>query len=132
LVNAAVLAKRLQSPTAGPPARLLVIYRRRANVLAFSPDGAWLAAGFQDGSARVWNTSSLDQEPKVLQSGARSASNGRQSAAVTALCFHPKPAGGPPEPWLFTGQADGTVRRWDLARQMTIDQAKRISREKIF
>ena len=104
-------------------------------MLAFSPDGEWFAAGFQDGSTVVWPTSALDKPPtKVLRSGTQSASNSQQSPAVTALCFHPKGAAAeqPPATWLFTGQADGTVRRWDLSLQMTIKEAKEdIQKEKI-
>jgi WD40 repeat protein/CHAT domain-containing protein len=69
--------------------------------LDFSHDGRWLAAGSQDGSVRLWDTSAAKsaQEPKVLLGHQRD---------VSAVAFSSDGH------WLSTGSYDKTVRLWDL------------------
>ena len=72
--------------------------------LAFSPDSRWLVSGSQDRAARLW---SLDgpqiSVPVVLQGHAK---------GVKAAAFSREPRD---TRWLFTADAGGTVRRWDLS-----------------
>jgi WD40 repeat protein len=94
-----------------------------AKALAFSDDAKWLAAGFQDGVTCVWRIGTESAKPVVLRTGILEDGMPSSSAAVTALCFLPHAKG--PKPWLITGRADGTVRRWDLSAQLSIEEARK-------
>ncbi len=73
--------------------------------LAFSPDGAWLAAGSQDGYVRLWQTQVLDQP-----SGSPAPVFKLQAhkKGVNQVVFHPT------RPLLATGGNDAVARIWDL------------------
>ncbi|MDC0723411.1 WD40 repeat domain-containing serine/threonine protein kinase [Nannocystis bainbridge] len=68
-----------------------------ATSLAVSPDGAWLAAGSEDGSLRLTGLATGEHRPLA-----------RHDERVTALAFAP---GGT---WLASGCADHTARLWRL------------------
>lgn len=71
----------------------------RIETLAWSPDGARLAAGTEHGKLAVWSTATREAE-RVLQ---------EEGTGVLALAFAP---GGE---LLATGDRDGAVRLWPLA-----------------
>ena len=65
--------------------------------LAFTSDGDLMAAGWKDGSVRVWNVNS--NQPMACEI--------RHKASIKALSF------GPIGNTLVTGSDDGTVQIWD-------------------
>jgi WD40 repeat protein len=81
--------------------------------LAFSPDGAWLASGSQDGYVRLWHTQVLDQPSGSL---APVYSLQAHQKGVNQVVFHPT------RPLLATGGDDATVRIWDLTSGEQINQ----------
>lgn len=96
-------AVRLFDLTAGPMAApiLLTGHEKWVQVLAFSPDGQWLATGSGDNTARVWNMRAADPalQPLVLRG---------HTNFIYALAFSPDGR------WLATGSRDKTARLWDL------------------
>lgn len=69
-----------------------------------------LAIGHEDGSVRLWDAQSPG-EPKGVLCG--------HEHAVRAMAF------GPDGRWLYTGSADGTVRRWHVPEDDLIELACR-------
>jgi WD40 repeat protein len=67
--------------------------------VAVAPDGSWLAAVSDDGTARIWDVATR-QERSVLK-----GHRGEMRAVAVA----------PDGSWLATGGQDGTVRVWDMA-----------------
>ncbi len=76
----------------------------RAAVVAFSPDGQWLATGSWKGVVQVW----------AVATG-QLAAHLTQEDAVTALAFSPARPDGTGSQWLAVGSWDGSVRIWPLA-----------------
>lgn len=78
-----------------------------------SADGRWVAAGGNDGSAWLWDTTASDPQRGVLQlvSGA---------ASVDSILIDPQ------SKWLIAGCSDGAVRVWDLtlAKLLMLAQPK--------
>ena len=77
----------------------------QATTMAFSPDGSRLAAGMNDGTTLVWTTAAAkgtEDFDYFLETS---------PSAVTALLFSKDAK------TVYTGQTDGSVRRWDLTRQ---------------
>ena len=66
--------------------------------LAFDPMGRWLAAGFGDGTLRIWPISSTQPI----------AAWGAHRLWVTAIAFHPQGE------WLASAGADGKIHLWTL------------------
>lgn len=67
--------------------------------LALSPDGSAIAAGLGNTEICVWQTASLDQQPRVYTG---------HNSAVTSLSFHPDGTR------LASSSKDQTVRIWEL------------------
>ena len=70
----------------------------QGNDLDYSPDGRYLVASFQDGTARVWRTDGTG-EPLILEHGVE----------VDHVSFSPN------GDQILTGSSDGLVRLWPLA-----------------
>src|SRR5262245_1486622 len=70
---------------------------QRIGALAFSPDGALLASGADDFTARVWDTAT----------GMQTAELKGHTSRVLAVAFRPDGAR------VATASSDGTVRQWD-------------------
>ncbi len=66
---------------------------------AFSPDGQWLAAGFDDGHTRLWRARDLTSGPKL----------DGHPLGIKSLTFSPDAR------WLATASMDQTVRLWDVS-----------------
>jgi len=77
--------------------------------VAFSPDGALLAAGTQDGAARVWRIGD-DLEPgQALVQATMISPQGRETSYSHDVAFSPDGTA------LAFGLPDGTVRLWRVA-----------------
>ena len=72
------------------------------NCCAFSPNGAWLAAGSEDGTVRVWD----------VQTGALLRILTDHTDAVMSCAFSPDGI------WLASVSLDGAVRLWDAHSAM--------------
>lgn len=70
-------------------------------VIAFSPDGKWLASGSEDNTIRLWGAKNDDPSSNTR------IFNGHTST-ITALAFSPK------EDLLVSGSSDSSLRLWDL------------------
>ena len=70
--------------------------------VAFSPDGATVAAGSSDGTVQLWDATTQNEVGTTMTAG---------PAAIKALAFSP---GGKV---LAAGGEDGDVRLWDTATQ---------------
>lgn len=86
-------------------------------VVAFSPDGRWLASGSHAGTARLWELTGQDP-------GARSITLKGQDSALNTLIFSPD--GG----WVATAGGDGRARLWKVTDVEEIRDTKRESAEK--
>lgn len=75
------------------------------NELAFSPDGAWIAAASEEGTVSVWR----------VEDGGLVYEFGGHAGAVNSLAFSPDGA------LLATGGADESVRLWDM-REGTLER----------
>jgi WD40 repeat protein/serine/threonine protein kinase len=75
---------------------------QRPRLLAYSPDGRWLAAGADAGEVRVWDTEQAEKVKLLAAEVGASAHTGK----VTAVAFDPKTGA------LATADIDGRVRIW--------------------
>jgi WD40 repeat protein/DNA-binding SARP family transcriptional activator/energy-coupling factor transporter ATP-binding protein EcfA2 len=79
--------------------------------VVFSPDGAFLATGGQEGIAKVWDTGTGEEILRLVG----------HAGAVDTLAFNPLCVGPPESPfkwcgrYLATGSRDGLVRIWDVS-----------------
>jgi WD40 repeat protein len=89
---------------AGTPPRLLPGHARGVSVLARSSDGAMVASGSHDMTARLWDAGTM--EPAGVLRG--------ESGAVTALAFSPDGR------TLAMGTFDGHVKLWNVATRLEI------------
>jgi WD40 repeat protein len=81
----------------GGPIAVLTGHTDLINTVAFSPDGATLATGSVDGTARLWNA----------RTGPPVATLTGHTRSVWAVAFSPDGA------ILATGSVDGTARLWN-------------------
>jgi WD40 repeat protein len=90
----------------GFPVRVLHWHRKPVTVLAFSPDGRWLATGSKDQTISIWDVERglWDAVMAVHEHVLRG-----HEAPLTALAFAPDGA------WLASAAADGTIRLWNTA-----------------
>ena len=75
-----------------------------ATSLAFSPDGAWLAAGYADGTIRVWNIEAVlstadGAQLQVLKS---------HTQQISSVVFSPDGN------WLASASQDGALQLWQI------------------
>ena len=84
--------------------RSLTAFSAAATALAFSPDGAWLAAGSRDGGVILWRPDAWEAMPQLRGHG----------GAVRALAFTRD------SELLASGADDLAVRIWDLKSARTI------------
>lgn len=68
-------------------------------VLAFSPDGKWLATGSEDKTIRLWDMQNPSGAPIILR---------KHEGEINTLAFSPDSR------WLATGSSDTTIALWDL------------------
>ena len=126
--------------------------RGRVRALTFSPDGAMLLAGYEDGAAKLIDVRrhksmllahadaviavAFSQDGKLLATGSNdhtarlwNQDTGREryrlehGNAVSSVAFHPK------LPWLATGSKDGQARVWSLTDGDLFWQSERIDAE---
>jgi WD40 repeat protein len=98
----------------------------RVTAVGFSRDGERMAVGMDDGSTHVYSTARLTDrlfeltDPLyVLRTAVSNPTEEKATpvtptSPVTAVLVES-------ERWVFTGQADGAVRRWDLSRQKNFE-----------
>ncbi|MFN0126274.1 MAG: WD40 repeat domain-containing protein [Verrucomicrobiales bacterium] len=67
--------------------------------IAFSPDGAWIATGDQDGAVSLWEVATAGRNRRLLRG---------HTATVTGVGFHPAGTR------LVSCSVDGHVKLWDL------------------
>jgi WD40 repeat protein/class 3 adenylate cyclase len=94
----------LFDPTSGERSTVLAGHRERLLRLAFSPNGAQLASGADDGLVMVWD----------VTTGQRRAVYEGHAAAVNDVVF------GPDGKSLWSGGDDGAIFVWDLQRKDTL------------
>jgi WD40 repeat protein len=102
--NVSSLAPMAKAATAA--ADVMALGAGAIYALEWSPDGAWLAAGCQDGTIRL--TGAARTEHRILTGHA---------AAVTCLAFSESGQ-------LASGSQDNTIRFWDPATSQTTDSWK--------
>jgi WD40 repeat protein len=84
---------------------------QQITAVGFSEDGKRIVAALDDGSIRIWRVKKLKDPPLVLK--------GFSSSPVTALLV-----AGPKGDWIFTGQADGAVRRWNVDKWLSANSTR--------
>ncbi len=84
----------------GAPARLLIsaMFQNRVQVLAWSPDGKWLAAGLDGGQIVIWDMAAFT--PSAILQG--------HAGGVSALVWSPDGS------MLASCAQDGTMLIWKL------------------
>jgi WD40 repeat protein len=78
---------------------VLVGHSGTVAALAISPDGSWLASGSDDGTVRIWDAETWQEQAAL--SG--------HTGWVSTVAISPDGS------WLATGSSDETVRTWDAA-----------------
>jgi len=92
----------------GSSGKLLFQVREEAKVLAFSPDGAWLAAGQESGATHIWSVANR-KRTAILKSA---------RPAVRSLAFSPDGR------VLAVGDSGGTVTIWDLSTPTILNHCR--------
>jgi WD40 repeat protein len=91
-------------------------HRDWISAASFSPDGRWLVTASWDGTARLWDVSSL--LPGPARTGNTGLSTPDPAAGPFVLGGHQGPLGAATfssdSHWLATASGDGTARLWDL------------------
>jgi WD40 repeat protein len=94
----------------------LATFAINVSAIAFSPDGAKLAAVTWDGTILIWNTLSPDQPERLWHPLATQSIPPDDPLAVRFLAVAFSPDG----QTLYTTGYDGWLRRWDLATRRQI------------
>ena len=91
----------LDSPDPSAVALILSGHQDSIPVVAFDPNGKWLASGKQDRTIRLWDVNAANPaENSIILTG--------HEKSVSHLAFSPDGH------WLASGSVDATVRLWDL------------------
>lgn len=77
------------------------VFDKAVRSVDFSPDGKYAAAGFFDGTIRVWDMNNRTAEPKVLLG---------HTDIVTEILFMPD------NKTIASSSSDGSVRLWDITK----------------
>jgi WD40 repeat protein len=99
-----------------PPVPLHLNPKARITEAAFSPDGKWVGVGMSDGAAYIASIDGPAEGRRILRTAVldpdKDSSPVTPVSPVTALFLE-----GSDGRWVFTGQANGTLRRWDRLTQ---------------
>ena len=79
----------------------------RVNVIAYSPDGQFIASGADDATVRVWDAKTGNAYGPALQG---------HTGAVLSVNFSPNSRS------IFSAGSDGTIRVWDLNNNRSAEQ----------
>jgi WD40 repeat protein len=102
---------RLWNIPANREERLYFGHTNSILTLAISPDGEWFASGSKDATVKLWSFARKDE--------LRTLALADRTNAVTAIACRSG------EPGVLSGNADGTLIFWDLARPRRYLQPKR-------
>jgi WD40 repeat protein len=102
---------------------LLTGHAGRIRSLLFTPDGTRLISGGADGTARIWNVTSVIPNQTVSDSVVLTG----HTKGVTSLSLAPA-AGARPARLITTG-SDGTARVWTLDRDRLLERAESLLRD---